>query len=111
MEKNDKKDEEGKSFFKDALGKVISVGMGGAFLSEEIIRQTLGDLKLPKDILGTLIQGAQKSKDDLTNKVSNELIKLFSKIDWVKEAAKFAETHKFRINAEIEILKRDDPKE
>ena len=67
----------------------------------------LGGLNLPKEVLASILQGANKSKEDFLNKVGNETIKLLSKIDFVKEASRFVEEHKFRINAEIEVIKRD----
>jgi hypothetical protein len=82
--------------------------VSGALMSEEVIRTYLADLKLPKEMLQLVIQGAQKSKDEITNRVSKEVVGLIDKIDLVKEVSKFAETHKFKINAEIEIIKKED---
>lgn len=97
-----------KGLLGDALKKVFSVGVSAAFMTEENIRQALGEMKLPKEILGTLLASANKSKDEITSRVSSEIIKVVSKIDWVKEFAKFAETHKFKISAEIDIVKKKD---
>ena len=36
---------------------------------------------------------------------------LIQKIDFVKEFAKFAENHKFKITAEVEVLKKTDKKD
>jgi hypothetical protein len=92
----------------EALKKLFAAGVSGALMSEEVIRTYLADLKLPKEMLQLVIQGAQKSKDEITNRVSKEVVGLIDKIDIVKEVSKFAETHKFKINAEIEIIKKDD---
>lgn len=94
----------------DALKKLFAAGVSGAMLSEEFIRNYLADLKLPKEMLQLVIQGAQKSKDEVTNRVTKEIVNIIDKIDVVKEVSKFAETHKFKINAEIEIIKKDDKK-
>ncbi len=91
----------------DLIKKLISAGVGAAFMTEEHIRNYLGELKLPKDVLNLLLQGAAKSKDELMDKVGNEIIKIVQKIDFVKEAARFAEEHKFRVSAEIDIVKKD----
>lgn len=106
---NNKEDqeEESRSVLSDTLRKVVSVGLGAAFMTEEHIRTYLGELKLPKDVLQTLLAGANKSKEDLVNRVSGEMVKILSKIDFVKEASRFVEEHKFRINAEIEVLKKE----
>ncbi len=90
----------------DLLKKLVSAGVGAAFMTEESIRNYLGELKLPKEVLGTLIQGANKSKEELVNRVGAEIIKIVGKIDFVKEASRFVEEHKFRISAEIDVVKK-----
>lgn len=62
---------------------------------------------ISKELIGTVLGQALKAKDDITLKVSNEMIALVHKIDFVKEFSKFAENHKFKVTAEIEILKKD----
>lgn len=106
-EKDKKEDPEGKSLLGDTLKKVVSVGVSAAFMTEENIKAYLADLKLPKEVLNVLLQTAGKGKDEITRRVSNEIIGIVSKIDWVKELAKFAETHKFKITAEIDIVKKE----
>lgn len=91
----------------DIVRRLMVAGLGAAFMTEEAVRSQLSELKLPKDVLNTILQGANKSKEELVNRIGNETMRLISKIDFVKEVAKFAETHKFKINAEIEIQKKE----
>ncbi|MBL7544272.1 MAG: hypothetical protein JNL11_10660 [Bdellovibrionaceae bacterium] len=111
--KNDKKSEGGpsledaKGLFSETLKKVFTTGVSAAFMTEESIRSYLQELKLPKEILNVLIQSANKSKDEITQRVSKEIIGVFNKIDWISELGKFAETHKFKISAEIDIIKKE----
>ncbi len=107
-DKEKKSDSESKNIMGETLKKVLSVGVGAAFMTEESIRTYLGDLKLPKEILGLLLQSANKGKDEITQRVSKEVIGIVSKIDWIKEASRFAETHKFKISAEIDIIKKNN---
>lgn len=106
---DESKIEDGKSLLSDALKKVFTVGVSAAFLTEESIRNYLGEMKLPKEVLQVLLQSASKSKDEITQRMSKELVAMIQKIDLVKEFSKFAETHKFKISAEVEILKKDNP--
>ena len=101
------KSEDGKSLLSEALKKVFTVGVSAAFLTEESIRNYLGEMKLPKEVLQVLLQSASKSKDEITQRMSKEVVAMIQKIDLVKEFSKFAETHKFKISAEVEILKKD----
>ena len=105
----DNNDEKEKSPIGEALKKVFSAGVSAAFMTEEGIRTYLGDLKLPKEVLNVLVQTAGKSKEEITNRVTKEVVGIISKIDFVKEMSKFAETHKFKIQAEIDIVKKDKP--
>lgn len=99
--------EEGRSLLSETLKKVFTAGVSAAFLTEESIRGYLGEMKLPKEVLQVLLQSASKSKDEITQKMSKEIVGMIQKIDLVKEFSKFAENHKFRISAEVEILKKD----
>lgn len=67
--------------------------------------------EISKEIIGTVLGQALKAKDDVTLRVSNEMIGLIRKIDFVKEFSKFAENHKFKITAEVEILKKENGEE
>lgn len=110
--KNDSK-QEGRADFDtrgllgETLKKVFTTGVSAAFMTEESIRSYLQEIKLPKEILNILIQSANKSKDEITQRVTKEITQIFNKIDWVSELAKFAETHKFKISAEIDIVKKN----
>lgn len=103
----DGKSEDGKSLLSEALKKVFTVGVSAAFMTEESIRGYLGEMRLPKEVLQFLLQSASKSKDELTQRMTKELVAMIQKIDLVNEFSKFAENHKFRISAEVEILKKE----
>lgn len=63
---------------------------------------------ISKELLGTIVGQVLKTKDDITLKATNEMIALIRKIDFVSEFSKFAETHKFKISAEIEVTKKNE---
>lgn len=111
MDENKKNNEESQDAdipkLAELVRKIMTAGLGAAFMTEEAIRSQLGEVKLPKDVINTILQGANKSKEELVHRIGNETMRLISKIDIVKEVARFAETHKFKIQAEVEILKKD----
>ena len=88
---NDKKDPK----ISDAIKKILTAG---------------SPTDISKELLTTVVGQVLKTKDDITLKATNEMISLIQKIDFVKEFSKFAENHKFKVTAEIEILKKDDSK-
>ena len=110
-QKKDKDSKEAQGDLKGLLGdtvkKVFTAGVSAAFMTEESLRTYVSELKLPKEALNLLLQGANKSKDEITQRVTKEIVGIIQKIDFVKEASKFAETHKFKITAEIDIIKKD----
>jgi hypothetical protein len=88
---NDKKDPK----ISDSIRKILTAG---------------SPTDISKELLTTVVGQVLKTKDDITLKATNEMISLIQKIDFVKEFGKFAENHKFKVTAEIEILKKDDSK-
>lgn len=101
----------GGPFIGEAVKKLVTAGISAAFMTEESIRGFVSELKLPKETLNLLLQGASKSKEELMNRVSRELIGMVNKIDLVKEVSRFMEEHKFKVSAEIEIIKKDGSSE
>jgi hypothetical protein len=91
----------------ETIKKLLATGISAAFMTEESVRSFVSEMKLPKETLNLLLQGASKSKEELMNRVGREIITIISKIDFVKEASRFVEEHKFRINAEIEVIRKD----
>lgn len=88
---NDKKDPK----ITDAIKKILTAG---------------SPTDISKELLTTVVGQVLKTKDDITLKATNEMISLIQKIDFVKEFSKFAENHKFKISAEIEVTKKDERK-
>lgn len=105
---DDREESRASGLIGEAAKKIFTAGVTAAFMTEESIRGYLSEVKLPKELLGLIIQGAAKSKDELTSRVGKEVVSMIQKIDFVKEASRFAETHKFKITAEIEVMKKDE---
>lgn len=100
-------DESAGPFVTETIRKLVTAGISAAFMTEESIRGFVSEMKLPKETLNLLLQGANKSKEELMNRVSREVITIISKIDFVKEASRFVEEHKFKVTAEIEVLRKE----
>jgi hypothetical protein len=105
--KDSGKDDKSSTLIGEAVKKLFTVGVTAAFMTEESLRNYLSDIKLPKEVFGLILQGANRSKDEITQRVTREIAGVLSKIDYVKEFSKFAETHKFKVTAEIEIQKKE----
>lgn len=106
-EQSDEETAAGGLFMGDALKKLFTAGVSAAFMTEESIRSFVGELKLPKETINVVLAGAAKSKEQLMDRVGREIVGIISKIDFVKEASRFVEEHKFKISAEIEVLRKE----
>lgn len=107
VDERDENGEEGRGLFGEALKKVFAAGVGAAFMTEENIRAYLAELKLPKEFLNLLLSQANRSKEELLQRVGKEILQMVNKIDLVSEFSKFAETHRFHIKADIEITRKE----
>ncbi len=97
-------EEDKKSGVTDMLKKLIATGLSSPFLSEEQLKVYLSGLNLPKEVVLQVLKGAQKSKDDLVQKVGGEFSKLIQKVDIVKEFKNILREHKISIQADIEFV-------
>jgi|GEM_PF-4385908 len=68
-------------FVPDALKKAMALGAGAVFLTEEGIRQTVGDMKLPKDALHVLTQYTERARKDAGIVLSREMKKFLHSKD------------------------------
>ena len=100
-------DEDKKSGISEILRKVVATGLSSPFLSEDQIRLALSGLNLPKEVITQVLKGAQKSKQDLLQKVGGELTRLIQKIDIVKELKTALREHKITIHADIEFVPKN----
>jgi hypothetical protein len=96
-DKKDSKDGESNSTATEKIGEAIKKIISSGSPTE-----------ISKELIGTVLGQALKAKDDITLRVTNEMITLVRKIDFISEFSKFAENHKFKVTAEIEIIKKEN---
>ena len=92
----------------ETLKKVFTAGVSAAFMTEESIRNYLSELKMPKELMTAVLQNANKTKEEIAGRVSNEMVAMVKKMDFAEVMAKFARDHKFKISAEVEFVKKEN---
>ena len=107
----DENTDDKKGGLSDLLKKVIASAMTSPFLSEDQLKIYLSGLNLPKEVISQVLRGAQKSKQDLVNRVGQEVSKVLSKIDVVSELKKALREHKISIKADIEFVPKENSTE
>ncbi len=88
--------------------KILLTGVGAVFMTEETIRKTLGDLKLPKDAVGSVVESLKKQKDDVLQLVAVELSNFFSKVKVHEELQKALKGMQIHLDAKISFDKAAD---
>jgi len=90
----------------DLTKRILTLGLGAYFLTEDTVRRYVKEAKLPRDVARTITQNAAKGKDELYGFIARELSNFLEKMDLQEELHRFVATHKIRINAEIEFVSR-----
>lgn len=66
----------------DFIKKVLTVGVGAIFLTEESLKNLVGEIKLPKELLGGILESAGKTKREFLDSLSTEVLsRLTEKVD------------------------------
>jgi hypothetical protein len=97
-------DERSRGFVPDFVRRMAWAGLGAVFMSEEGIRRLASQLKLPKEVLGTLLAQAEKTKDDLGRVVSEEVRKFLQSERLKDELLKVVSGMTIEVKAEIRLM-------
>jgi hypothetical protein len=81
----------------DFMKKAMTAGVGALFLTEEGIRNVVGDLKLPKEILASLVTQADRTKQELVRTLGEEVRR------FLESAAVHEELHRLLTDVTIEV--------
>ena len=99
-----------KSQISEAMKKVVLTGVGTIFLTEETVRNYLGELKLPKELWGGFLENANKTKQEFLSAFAKEAAQVLSHIDLVAEVNKVLESHKMKLSIEVSFEKKKKEK-
>lgn len=90
----------------DLTKKILTLGLGAYFLTEDTVRRYVKDAKLPRDVAKSITQNAAKGKDELYGFVARELGSFLEKMDVQAELHRFVQNHKIKVSAEIEFVNK-----
>lgn len=108
MTEKDKDKEKKDKPLGDIIKKVVSVGVGAAFMTEESVKKILEDLPLPKDIITGLVQNAKGAKEDFTSGIREEIRNYLSKVDASKIATDILDRYDVEVEAKFRFTKKKD---
>ena len=93
-----------RKFVPEFVRKVAVAGLGAVFMGEEGLRALAGQLKLPKEALGYLLQQAEKTKDDVGRVVSEEVRRFLQSDKLRDEFLKLLAGMTVEIKAEVKLV-------
>ena len=93
--------------FTDVIKKVISIGVGAAFMTEDTIKSVLNELPLPKDIVIGLVQNAKNAKEEFVQSVGEELREYLSKVDPRTLVSEVLDNYDVEVTAKFKFKKKD----
>ncbi|MBI3533981.1 MAG: hypothetical protein HY072_00625 [Deltaproteobacteria bacterium] len=84
--------------------KVITVGIGAAFLTEESLRSLMSEFKLPKELFSGLLESANKTKNEFFQRLSTDIMeKLTPKLDLKELISEVLEKHELDFEVKLKF--------
>ncbi|NVJ10707.1 hypothetical protein HUW63_36560 [Myxococcus sp. AM001] len=91
-------------FVPEFVRRMAVAGLGALFMTEEGIRNLAGQLKLPKEALGFILGQAEKTKDEVTRAVTEELRRFLQSEKLRDEFLKLMSGMTVEIKAQIRLV-------
>ena len=109
------KENEGKDSEHESAGamswakKLMTVGVGTFFLSEEALKTLVTEFKLPKDIVMTILEGAKGvRKEFMQNVVAEMMGKIQDRVDPSVILADFLKKNEVTFEIKVKVKERSD---
>jgi hypothetical protein len=96
----------------EMMKKVLTVGVGTLFLTEEALRGLVSEFKLPKELLGSVLDSANRTKNEFLGSLSRELMaKINEKVDPRALIDEILAKHEIEFTVKVSFSpKKTDPK-
>lgn len=96
---SEEKDPKGeRPWWSETVKEMTLTGLATIFMTEESVRNYLKEKKLPKELVGLVLDSITKRKDDFYGLLAKEFGRVLSKVDIGGEVSKFLETHDVTLN-------------
>ena len=97
-------------FFPDLLRRGLTLGFTGFFMTEEAIREALGDT-MPKDAIEYVLEQSERMRTDFLDRMSKEFGRAMTQMDPAEMLARLLEGRTVEVTARFRILTDDDERE
>src|SRR5438270_8195360 len=96
-------EEQSKGFVPEIVRRALLTGVGALFMTEEGIRNAVGEMKLPKDALAFLMSQAEKSRAEVARIVTQEVRRFLEGETLQRELWKLLTSVTLEVNASIQL--------
>jgi hypothetical protein len=94
----------------EMMKKVLTVGIGAFFLTEESLRGLVSDFKLPKELLSAILDSAGKSKADFLRSLSKEVMdRVMERVDPSSLLQELIEKNEIELQIKINFKPKKKP--
>ncbi len=102
-------EEQAKGFVPDIVRRAVLTGVGALFMTEEGIRNLVGEMKLPKDALAFLIAQADRTRAEATRIVTQEVRRFLESETLRREIWKLLTSVTLEVNATVQLKPSGEP--
>ena len=93
----------------DFVKKLLSVGVGTIFLTEEAMRTMITEFKLPKELITGLLSSANNTRKEFLQNLSHEVFEnVMSRVDSAKLVQEFFAKNEIDLQIKVKVSPRDE---
>ena len=92
----------------DLFRRVLVSGVGALFMTEEGIRSMVREAKLPKEVIGSVLAQADRTKAEIARAVSGEVRSFLESTRMREELVRMLTQVRLEVRAEVGFKTRDD---
>ena len=92
-----------KGFVPEVVRRALLTGVGALFMTEEGIRNAVGEMKLPKDALAFLLAQAEKSRAEVSRVVTQEVRRFLEGETFQRELWKLLTSVTLEVTATVQL--------
>ena len=93
-----------RSVIPELVRKVAVAGLGAVFMTEEGLRNLAGQLKLPKEVLSTVLGQAERTKEEIGRVLSEEIRRFLQSEKLRNEFLKMIAGMTIEVRAEVKLV-------
>jgi hypothetical protein len=91
----------------EMMKKILTVGVGAFFLTEEGLRTLISDFKLPKELLSGILDSANRTKNDFLKNMSKEILaQIMDRVDAKQLAQELLERNEIELEVKVNFKRK-----